>query len=179
MNWIEEFYELNPDAIQYVGKQKKEKKETTLKLEDELRAMDFGDKKFYDKLTPEQKKEFSAWILMRFMSSSQNNSEHHILMVNDVVNAGFNSITKHPELQWLLLSVCGTKKKQFHPWIAPPKGIKKNKLEEALLKINPLLSQRDVLLLQKINTTDEFADYFKSYGYDDDVIDVILDRKQK
>ena len=36
----------------------------------------------------------------------------HILsfMVNELVNKNFEEVYKHPELQWLLMSMCGTGK---------------------------------------------------------------------
>src|ERR1700756_3326032 len=136
-DWMSNFFELNSDAIQE-EEVKKKKKESTLTLQMELPAMDFRDMNFYANLSDEHKKEISLWLLMRYMSSSQNNTEYHLMMVNDMVNHNFSSLSKHPELQWKLLAMCGTKRKQFHPWIAPPKGIKKNKLEEAILQFRPL-----------------------------------------
>lgn len=168
-NWVEDFYELNPDAVQ-VEEPKKKKKESTLGLDQELPAMDFRNMNFYKGLTDEQKKEISIWVLMRFMSSSQKDSEHHIMMVNDLVNHNFNNLAKHPELQWKLLALCGTNKKQYHPWIPPPKGVKKNKVEEAILKHYPLLRDDELELFMKLNTKAELEAFFKDNGYDDKTI---------
>lgn len=164
--WVDEFYILNPDAAP-VEEIKKAKKETTLPLSSELSAMDFSNKDFYKGLTDEQKKEMSVWVLMRFMSSSQAMPEHHIMMVNDLVNHNFNNLAKHQELQWKLLALCGTKKKQYHAWIAPPKGVKKNKLEEAVLVHYPLMRSDELELFMKINTKEDLAAFFKDNGYDD------------
>lgn len=165
-NWLSGFYELNPDAIE-VEDEKVKKKTSTLTLDMELPAMDFCNKMFYRNLSAEHKKEIGLWILMRYMSSSQNYPEHHLMMVNDLVNVNFNSLSKHPELQWLLLSLCGTNRKQYHPWIPPARGAKKNKLEEALITIYPLLKSDDVELMLKINTTDDLEQLFRDNGYDD------------
>lgn len=171
-NWVDDFFALNPDAVVEVDKKKK--KESTLTLAMELPAMDYRNMDFYSDLSAEHKKEISLWVLMRYMSSSQGDAEHHLMMVNDLVNQNFNVISKHPELQWKLLAMCGTKKKQFHPWIAPPKGVKKNKLEQALIDINPLLKDDELELLLKINTAEDFRQYFKENGYDDAVIKELL-----
>lgn len=168
-NWIDEFYALNPDAVKE-EETKKKKKESTLGLDQELPAMDFRKLDFYKNLTPEQKKEISIWVLMRFMSSSQKDAEHHIMMVNDLVNADFNTLSKHPELQWKLLALCGTKKKQYHPWIPPPKGVKKNKLEEAILSHYPLLRDDELELFMQLNSKEDLEQFFRDNGYDDKAI---------
>jgi hypothetical protein len=171
-NWLEEFYELNPDAIAEEVEVKKKK--STLTLDMELPAMDFGNKNFYRDLSEEHKKEIGLWVLMRFMSSSQNMPEHHLMMVNDLVNHNFSHLSKHPELQWKLLALCGTGRKQYHPWIAPPKGLKKNKLEEAILKFYPLLRDDEIDLMLSINTTEDFEQFFRDNGYDDKTIKELL-----
>lgn len=166
-NWVDDFFALNPDAVKDEGSTKKKKKESTLGLDRELPAMDYRRLGFYDSLTPDEKKEISLWVLMRFMSSSQQDTIHHLTMVNDLVNVDFSVIAKHPELQWKLLAMCGTKKKQFHPWIAPPKGVKKNKIEEAVLRHYPLMKDDELELFLQINTKEDLEKFFKDNGYDD------------
>lgn len=164
-NWLSNFYALNPDAI--VEEEVATKKVRTLVLANVLSALDFGDKEYYGKLSPEQKKEASMWQLMRFMSSSSNDAMHHLTFVNDAVNKNFSSLSKHPELQWKLLAMCGTKRKQFHSWIKPPKGAKKNKIESEVLKIYPLIKDADLNLLLQINTREELEEFFRENGYAD------------
>ncbi len=168
-NWIDGFYELNPDAVKE-EEGKKKKKENTLPLASELNAMDFSDMDFYKNLSDQHKKDISPWVLMRFMSSSQAAPEHHLMIVNDLVNHNFSSLSKHPELQWKLLALCGTSRKQFHPWIAPPKGIKKNKIEEALLSHFPLIRASELDLLQKVNDEESLTEFFIENGYDEKTI---------
>lgn len=177
--WLEGFYEANPDAIKE-DTTKKVKKESTLPLQSELNAMDLSDMNFYKNLSDVHKKEISLWVLMRFMSSSQGAAEHHLMMVNDLVNHNYNNLAKHPELQWKLLALCGTHKKQFHPWIPPPKGIKKNKVEAAVLEIYPLLRDDELELLLKLNTQKDLELFFKENGYDDKSIkELFKDAKGK
>lgn len=167
--WLDGFFDLNPDAIhEEVEKQKK--KESTLTLAMELPAMDLRDMDFYKNLSVEHKKEISLWVLMRFMSSSQKEPEHHLMMVNDLVNNNFSNLSKHPELQWKLLALCGTGVKQFHPWIAAPKGVKKNPLEEAILSYYPLIKDDELEMLLEINTQEDLKSFFKENGYDDKAI---------
>lgn len=173
-DWLSGFYELNPDAKEEEVVEKVKKKASTLTLAVELPAMDYCNKNFYRDLSEEHKKEIGIWVLMRFMSSSQGDAEHHIMMVNDLVNHNFNALSKHPELQWKLLAMCGTNKKQFHPWIPPPKGAKKNKIEEAVLAYFPLIKDEDLEMLLSINTQDDLTTMFKENGLDDKAIKEIF-----
>lgn len=176
-NWLEGFFELNPDAIEV--EIESSKKKSTLTLEMELPAMDFRNKDFYKNLSDEHKKEIGLWLLMRFMSSSQSAPEHHLMMVNDLVNHNFNDLSKHPELQWKLLALCGTGRKQYHPWIPPGKGVKKNKLEEAILKFYPLMRDDDLELYIQVNTRADFEQFFKDNGYDDKSIKELFKAETK
>ncbi len=172
-NWMSEFFDLNPDAVKE-EEIKAKKKASTLTLAMELPAMDNRDMNFYKNLSEEHKKEISLWVLMRYMSSSQSAAEHHIIMVNDLVNHNFSNLSKHPELQWKLLALCGTKKKQYHPWIAPPRGIKKNKLEQAILDIKPMKNS-DLELWMSINNNKEvLSEFFRDNGWDDKAIKDLL-----
>lgn len=170
--WLDSFFELNPEAAE--EEETKKKKASTLTLQVELPAMDMRDMDFYKNLSDEHKKEISLWVLMRFMSSSQGDAIHHITMVNDIVNKNFSIISKHPELQWKLLALCGTKRKQFHPWVAPPKGVKKNRLEQAIVDHYPLMKDDEIELLLKINTQEGLEQFFKDNGYDDKTIKEIF-----
>lgn len=172
-NWLDSFRELNPDST-IDDDAKAGKKDNILPLALELAGMDFRDKSFYSNLNEEQKKVISLWVLMRYMSSAQNDADYHLTMVNDVVNTNFAVISKHPELQWKLLALCGTGKKQFHTWIPPGKKAKKNRLEEALIGFFPLMKDSDLELLQQINTQEDFVEFFKQNAFDDKTIKEIF-----
>ena len=139
-----------------------------------LPAIDTFDKKFYSGLSDDQKKEFSPWIVMRGASSCQQNPEHYLIMVNDVVNANFSVLTGHPELQWMLLSICGVGTRQFHPFIKPPRKKGKNKIQEELSKIFPKLKADELELMEKIHSDAELVGIFTSAGYPDDAITEIF-----
>jgi hypothetical protein len=97
-------------------------------------------------------------------------------MANDVVNCNFNDIRKHPELQWMLLALCGTGKAHKHQWIAPGKGTKKKRdiLEEEILLLKPLMNNDELELFLKINTKDDLEEFFSDYGYEKDKIKEIF-----
>lgn len=153
--------------------------DSILPLKLELEALDFNDRDFYRNLTDEQRKVFSAWIIMRYSSSCNgSNADYALLMTNELVNVDFSVMSKHPELQWMLLSLCGTGRKEYRQWIAPPKSKKKkNPRQEFLSMVHPGANSDELDLLEKINTDDDIRDSAKSYGYDDKQIKEILVKK--
>jgi hypothetical protein len=148
------------------------KKAPAIPLKDVMSAIDKKDRHFYTRLTPEQKKAFSAWMMMRYCSSVQGrDAANYIYMTNELVNFQFMEVSKHPELQWLLLSACGVGKIQFHPYLKPPNSKKKkNKISEFLYKLYPNNKPEDIELLIKMNTTEDLKALAYNYGYDDKTI---------
>ena len=151
-------------------------KDPKVPLKSVLAAIDKRDKNFYNNLTAEQKKALGMWIMLRYASSVQGKSApDYIFMVNELFNKNFYDITKHPELQWLLLSACGSGKVEFHPYIKPPTAKKKkNKTENFIATIFPHLKQDEIELLLKINTKEDVKTLAKEYGYDDKTIKDII-----
>ena len=177
--WIDEFYKLNPHASGSSVEAEETKKEHKLDLfKVILPALDRRDTNFYENASEEHKKELGkqVWTLTRWMSSAKSNAEHHLLIVNDLVNKNSSDLKRHPELQWKLLALCGVGKSQMHQWIAPPKGIKKNKVEEAVLKIYPLLKNDDLELLLKVNSDEDLTELFKGAGLSDKEIKELLSK---
>jgi len=173
-NWRDEFYNLNPDAVIEIeaGKKGKEYKNDLFGVV--LPALDRRNKKFYSKLTEEQQKDISIWTLTRWMSHTSRDTELQLCNVNYVANINSKFLTKHKELQWMLLSMTGSGKPIKHEWIPAPKGIKKNKLEEALSNHFPLLRIQELELLLKLNTKEDLELFFKENGYDDKTIKELL-----
>ena len=151
-------------------------KKPQIPLKDIMAAIDKKDRNFYNNLTDEGKKAFSAWMMMRYCSSVQGkDAANYIYMTNELVNFQFSEVSKHPELQWLLLSACGVGKIQFHPYLKPPNSRKKkNKVFEFIYSIFPHMKNEDINNLIDINTTNELKDLAKSNGYDDKSITEIF-----
>ena len=101
-----------------------------LDIKSEMRAIDTKDRKWYNSLTEEEKSKLSLWPLMRYTSSAGDKhfAEHYLEWTNEVVNVHFNKLRLHPELQFKLLQLVGLGKTTYHPWIAPGKRGKKNKI---------------------------------------------------
>ena len=148
------------------------KKAPAIPLKDVMSALDKKDRKFYNRLTPEQKKAFSAWMMMRYSSSVQGkDAAHYIYMTNELVNKDFMEVSKHPELQWLLLSACGVGKIQFHPYLKPPNARKKkDKVSNFISDLYPHIKSDEVELMLKINSKQELKELAVAHGYDDKTI---------
>jgi len=134
-----------------------------------MAAIDKKDRGFYNRLTDEQKKAFSAWMMMRYCSSVQGrDAANYIYMTNELVNYQFMEVSKHPELQWLLLSACGTGKIGFHPYLKPPNSRKKkNKIFDFISNLYPHMKIEDIENMINLNTIDDLKEYAKENGYDD------------
>lgn len=135
-----------------------------------LNAIDNNDLEFYNNLNEDQKKEFSPWVAMRFASSAAGGnvvSSFYLMMVNELVNKNFNDLYKYPALQWKLLACCGAGQKIYHPWIKPPKGVKKNKLESLISKTYPGANYDEIQMMLELNTDAELKQLAKEMGYDD------------
>jgi len=132
-------------------------KKPQIPLADVMLAIDRKNRSWYDNLNDEQKKAFSAWMMMRYASSVQGgNAASYLFMVNECVNKNFMDLSKHPELQWLLFTLCGSGKKEFHPYIKPPTSRKKkNKVAEWLSEQYPLMKADEIEMLMEINDTED------------------------
>ena len=151
-------------------------KKPQIPLKDIMSAIDKKDRKFYNNLSDEGKKAFSAWMMMRYCSSVQGkNAADYIFMTNECVNYQFSEVSKHPELQWLLLSACGVGKVQFHPYLKPPNAKKKkDKVSEFIYSIFPHMKGEEVDLIKQINSKDQLKEIAKAHGYDDKSIKEIF-----
>ena len=147
------------------------KKAYKLDLGTVLIALDRKDMEFYGQLTEEEKKGYSALVLMRYMSSltDQNrNAAYAVIATNDLANVGFWNLSKHPELQHKLLCLAGLGGKQYRPWMATKKrrrGI--GKIEEWLLERFPEMNDDELLILKSSFDAKSWIEFVKGSGVSD------------
>ena len=140
-----------------------------LSINNEMAQFDRKNREFYDSLTPEQKKKFSNFLMIRYGSSvqgSQDLQEFYLIATNEQLNKHFFAINRHPKLQWLCATAVspglGT---QRHQWIAPKKkeagvtGIRKQ-----LAELVPHLKDDEVELMSQLNTKKDIDAYLKQLG---------------
>lgn len=105
-----------------------------------LAAIDKKDYGYYDRLTEEQKKKFTPYMLIVWASNVKGNRDlqnYYVQSVNHYANKYYldENITKHPKLQWLMLCAASPGMgKQFHQWIPQIKEKVSKLKEQAKLK---------------------------------------------
>lgn len=152
-------------------------KSKSLNISDVLHMLDKKDYGLYDRLDDIEKKELSAWVLMRFMSSCENNPEIYLLSINENVNDGFALLSPHhKKLLTLMLATCGVGSRQNHKWIAPPKGSKKagDPLLDVLREMLPDKNNQELEIFKKAHTDDEMKDYLMMCGIEEKQIQAIF-----
>jgi hypothetical protein len=140
-----------------------------LNIANEMRQFDRKNRNFYDDLTPEEKKKFSNYLMIRWGSAVEGNymdQAVYVLSCNENFNKHFFSINRHPKLQWLCATAVspgwGDKK---HPWIAPKKkeaGLSAKR--KALMEMYPNYKDDEIDVMAQITTQKEIDEYNKQAG---------------
>lgn len=140
-----------------------------LNINNEMRQLDLKNRDFYDELTPEERKKFSTFLMLRWGSSIQGArelQEYYVQSTNHYLNKHFFTMSKHPKLQWLMATAVSPGLGSYkHNWIAPKKkeagasGFKKQ-----LAELFPNRKQDEIELLAAITTKKELDAYLKSHG---------------
>jgi hypothetical protein len=137
-------------------------------LKELLKAIDDKDREFYDRLTEEQKKSFSAYLALRWSSVVRGSTmiEHYYTVsANTQVNRDFWEINRHPKLQWLLATcVSPGIGAQRHEWLGSSKSKTQDPMLTALAKIYPDEKLDDLVALSKVITEKEFIELMKDQG---------------
>jgi len=137
-------------------------------LRNGLKAVDFRNKDYYDRIDDHEKSLYSPYMLMRYASSISSKDqfyvEHYVEMVNECVNKHcFTLGSKHKKLLWILTAMCGALKQQFHPWIKPMKRVPNKSLKQ-LLTLFPNAKEDDLETLDKLITDRELEELLESHG---------------
>jgi hypothetical protein len=142
-----------------------------LNIANEMRMFDRKVRTFYDDLTPEEKKKFSNYLMIRWGSSvdgSRDLQEFYVIATNERLNKHFFDLGRHPKLQWLLATTVspdvGTPR---HPWIAPRKkeaGLSAKR--RALMEIFPHYKDDEIDVMAEITTQKEIDAYNREAGRD-------------
>jgi len=148
-------------------------KKPLLQIKDIMAAVDRKDYNYYTNLTDEQRKSMNLWMTQRYASSVQGKfAGHYLVMVNEFMNTNWSDVSKHPELQWKLMCLAGTGKVQFHPFVKVPKAKrKKNKVEELVRELFPLLKNDEIELFLKMNSNIDIKELAIESGVDDKTLD--------
>ena len=133
-----------------------------------LSAVDHKNYGFYDKLTEEERKGFTAFLMNKWNASVEgNNAKQHYYLAstNHYVNKHLFDLSKHPKLQWLLLAASspglGT---QRHIWLKAKKKANNTAVKKQLREMHPTYKEDDIELLSKLVTKKELKQYVKDCG---------------
>jgi hypothetical protein len=150
-------------------KQTRVKKERKLDIKDVLKAVDTRNYDFYDSLDEEQKKEFSPYPLMRYISNSNGDFETQAWFVertNELVNKHHWVLgSKHKALLWKLSAGVGVGEVTFHQYL-PALKVELVKIEKLIAKLNPLMKTEDIKLLASMMTDEDKEELFDKMGFD-------------
>jgi hypothetical protein len=181
-NWLCDLHTMNPDQAHEADATVTSEHKLDL-FATVMPAIDRGDKTAYSKWTPEQQASIEPWILMRWVSSAASDRDQPLalLTVNDFVNHNFSALSPrksqgmsgHKHLQWMLLCLCGTGRTVRRKFMKPPRGIKQNKLEQAVLRFFPSMKTSDLEMFISINTDADLTQFFVDNGMSDaDIADI-------
>jgi len=140
-----------------------------LSINNEMAMFDQKNREFYDSLTPEEKKKFSNFLMIRYGSSVQGSADlqhFYLVSTNERLNKHFFAINKHPKLQWLCATTVSPGMGTFrHNWIAPKKKeAGESAIKKQLMEIYPNMKDDEIDLMAKINTKKDIDAYLKSSG---------------
>ena len=134
-----------------------------------LTALDKRDKKYYDRLSDEDKKAFVPYLMLRYASNVESDqffTEHYLTTTNELVNVNYWQLTKHPKLLWMLFSMVGAYQPQRHTWLKGPasrKG-KKTDMQTALQAMYPAAKFDELELLESTLTKEQAKRFLNEYA---------------
>jgi hypothetical protein len=152
-----------------------------------LPAIDKRMRGYYGNLTEDERKGYSAYVLMKAMSSLGDQSpykEYQLLAVNDLVNIGFSDLSKnHVELLHMLLCATGLGTKQYHPWLqSASKGKDTGKtplVDEFLMELYPFCNDAELDLLKSQHDRDSIKSLAMDAGKSDQEVKALSDDAKK
>jgi hypothetical protein len=151
-----------------MGTKSKKDYNDPLAIHNEMAAFDRKEYDYYDRLTEDQKKQFSPYILMRWGSTVEGNndiSKYYAVAANEYVNTSLWSLSKHKKLQWLTCcTVSPGIGKQRHYWLGANKGKGSSALKNLLLELLPNEKESDIDLMLKVNTKEEIKEWLRQCG---------------
>lgn len=168
-----------------MAKEKAAKRSYKLDIMTVLEAIDTNKKEFYNNLTDEEKKSVVPRVLVRWLSTVSDNNQArdwYILAANDLVNNNLWALGKdHQELLWLLMTVAGTGKKQYHQWIPAnqKKASSTPKLDDMLKNLHPGANEIELGILKGGLGKDGILELANRSGLNDNAIKEIQNEIKK
>jgi hypothetical protein len=140
-----------------------------LNIANEMSQLDRKNRNFYRDLTPEERKKFSNYLMIRWASGVQGSrelQEFYVIATNERLNKHFFSLGRLPDLQWLCATtVSPDLGAQRHQWISPRKREPgASSVKKQLSNLFPHFKSDEIDLLAEITTKKELAEYVRQHG---------------
>jgi hypothetical protein len=141
-----------------------------LDIKRELAGVDLRNYNFYDNLTEGEKKSFSPYILLRYVSNAEGNrdiQEWFVEMTNELVNKNHWDLSKnHKALLWKLFAGVGIGNHIRHQYLKLNSKEKANKIEKLLCEIYPAMKLDDIKLMARMMSKEDKTELFDKMGFD-------------
>ena len=142
-----------------------------LNIGNEMRQLDAKNRDFYDELTPEERRKFSTFLMVRWGSAvdgSQEIQEYYVQSVNHYLNKHFFTMHRHPKLQWLMATAASPGMGAMrHNWIAPKKKeVGASAIKKQLRELYPHFKDDEIDLMAALTDKKEISQLQRAYGND-------------
>lgn len=141
-----------------------------LDIKRELAGVDLRNYEFYDKLPENEQKEFSPYVLMRYVANADSDreiQEWFIERTNELVNKDHWVLSKnHKGLLWKLFAGVGIGDHVRHQYLKMNSKEKANKIEKLLCEIYPAAKLDDIKMRAKMMTKEDKVALFDKMGFD-------------
>jgi len=142
-----------------------------LNIGNEMRQLDAKNRDFYDELTPEERRKFSTFLMVRWGSAvdgSQEIQEYYVQSTNHYLNKHFFTMHRHPKLQWLMATAVSPGMGAMrHNWIAPKKKeAGASAIKKQLRELYPHFKDDEIDLMAALTDRKEIAQLQRAYGND-------------
>jgi hypothetical protein len=142
-----------------------------LNIGNEMRQLDAKNRDFYDELTPEERKKFSTFLMVRWGSAvdgSREIQEYYVQSTNHYLNKHFFTMHRHPKLQWLMATAVSPGMGAMrHNWIAPKKKeVGASAIKKQLRELYPHFKDDEIDLMAALTDKKEIAQLQRAHGND-------------
>lgn len=142
-----------------------------LNIGNEMRQLDAKNRDFYDELTPEERRKFSTFLMVRWGSAvdgSREIQEYYVQSVNHYLNKHFFTMHRHPKLQWLMATAASPGMGAMrHNWIAPKKKeAGASAIKKQLRELYPHFKDDEIDLMSELTDRKEIAQLQRAHGND-------------
>ena len=133
----------------------------------QLNSLDFD---FWDKLTPEERKQASPFVFSMWMQNSSNDGQ--VLYLNEFVNPHlFTTLKNKEDIAFILLALSSRGHQNRYSWVKRPsnkeKGVKADGVK-SILKEYFEESERNIGYYLERLTSEEFVRICEEMGFQDD-----------